>query len=282
MKDQALSQALQFDDPQPRLNTLREYLQAFIMRSLYESEAGRAVAFVGGTALRFLKNLPRFSEDLDFSRVSEDGYEPVRWLEKLKRDLHLAGFDSTIRWIDREPVQVAWVRTAHLLAEAGLSGHARQNLSVKLEIDIRPPAGAAMQRTLVTRHFTFVISHYDLPSLMAGKLHALLTRGYPKGRDWYDPIWYRSRRPPVEPNVRLLQNALDQTQGVGRYRAAEWRAMLSARLAELDTSALARDVQPFLERPEDAALLDRPNFEAILARRSLSATVPTRTGRPRA
>ena len=153
---------MRFDDPQRRLNALREYLQAFIMRSLHESEAGRAVAFVGGTALRFLEDLPRFSEDLDFSRVSDDGYEPVRWFEKLKRDLHFAGFDSTIRWIEREPVQVAWVRTAHLLAEAGLSGHARQNLSVKVEIDIRPPAGAAVQRTLVTRQFTFVISHYDL------------------------------------------------------------------------------------------------------------------------
>ena len=266
MKEQALAQAMRFGDPQRRLNALREYLQAFIMRSLHESEAGRAVAFVGGTALRFLEDLPRFSEDLDFSRVSEEGYEPVRWFAKLKRDLHFAGFDSTIRWIDREPVQVAWVRTAHLLREAGLSGHARQNLSVKVEIDIRPPAGAAIRRTLVTRQFTFVISHYDLPSLFAGKLHALLTRGYPKGRDWYDLIWYRSRRPPPAPNLQLLHNALDQTQGAGRYRAADWRALLSARLADLDTRALARDVQPFLERPEDAALLDRANLEAVLAR----------------
>ena len=92
MKDQALSQALQFDDPQRRLNALREYLQAFIMRSLHESEAGRAVAFVGGTALRFLKNLPRFSEDLDFSRVSEDGYEPVRWLRSLTGEVAVSRY----------------------------------------------------------------------------------------------------------------------------------------------------------------------------------------------
>ena len=269
MKEQALALAVRFHDPQRRLNALREYLQAFIMRSLHESEAARAVAFVGGTALRFLEDLPRFSEDLDFSRVSAEGYEPVRWLEKLKRDLHFAGFDSTIRWIEREPVQVAWVRTPHLLAEAGLSGHARQNLSVKLEIDIRPPAGAALQRTLVTRHFTFVVSHYDLPSLMAGKLHALLTRGYPKGRDWYDLIWYRSRRPPLEPNVQLLQNALDQTQGAGRYRAADWRTLLAARLADLDTRALVRDVQPFLERFDDAALLNGANLEAVLSPRPI-------------
>ncbi len=256
---------MRFDDPVRRLNSLREYLQAFIMRSLHESEAARSIAFVGGTALRFLEDLPRFSEDLDFSQVLTDGYDPVRWLRKLKRDLDLAGFDSTVRWIDRTPVQVAWIRTASLLAEAGLSGHREQKLSIKVEIDTRPPAGAAMQRTVITRHFTFVIRHYDLPSLMAGKLHALLTRGYPKGRDWFDLVWYRSRRPPVEPNLPLLQHALDQTQGADRYRAADWRALLRTRLADLDAAALARDVAPFLERPEDAALLERVNLEAVLA-----------------
>ena len=100
---------------------------------------------------------------------------------------------------------------------------------------------------------------------MAGKLHALLTRGYPKGRDWFDLVWYRSRRPPVVPNLPLLQHALDQTQGMGRYRAADWRGLLRTRLSDLDAAALARDVAPFLERPADAALLERVNLEAVLA-----------------
>ena len=265
MKDRALEAALRFDDPARRLNCLREYIQAFVMRSLHESEASRSVAFVGGTALRFLEDLPRFSEDLDFSQVASDGYQPVRWLRKLKRDLHLAGFDSTVRWMDRTPVQAAWIRTASLLAEAGLSGHREQKLSVKIEIDTRPPAGAAVRRSVVTRHFTFVIGHYDLPSLMAGKLHALLTRRYAKGRDWFDLVWYRSRRPPVAPNLEMLQQALEQTQGAGRRRAADWRDLLRARLADLKTRVLVRDVEPFLERPADAALLERANLEAVLA-----------------
>ncbi|MDE2906867.1 MAG: nucleotidyl transferase AbiEii/AbiGii toxin family protein [Acidobacteriota bacterium] len=234
------------------------------MRSLHESEASRAIAFVGGTALRFLENLPRFSEDLDFSQVSSEHYAPVRWLRKLKRDLHLAGFDSTVRWMDRTPVQVAWIRTASLLAEAGLSGHREQKLSIKVEIDTRPPAGAAIRRSVVTRHFTFVIRHYDLPSLMAGKLHALLARGYPKGRDWFDLVWYRSRRPPVEPNLQFLQHALDQTRGAEYRRAGDWHRLLRTRLADLETGILARDVEPFLERPADATLLERANLDAVL------------------
>ncbi|MCY3843146.1 MAG: nucleotidyl transferase AbiEii/AbiGii toxin family protein [Acidobacteria bacterium] len=265
MKDRALEAALRFDDPGRRLNALREYLQGFILRSLHESEASRAVVFVGGTALRFLEDLPRFSEDLDFSRIASDGYDPVRWLDKLKRDLHLAGFDSAVRWIDRKPVQVAWIRTASLLVEAGLSGHPKQKLSIKVEIDTRPPAGATVLRSVITRHFTFVIAHHDLPSLMAGKLHALLTRPWPKGRDWFDLVWYRSRRPPVAPNLPFLQRALDQTQGAGRHRAADWPRLLRARLAAVETGALIRDVEPFLERPADAALLERVNLNAVLA-----------------
>ena len=265
MKDRALEAASRFDDPGRRLNALREYLQAFVMRSLHESEASRSISFVGGTALRFLENLPRFSEDLDFSQVSSDEYDPARWLRKLKRDLHLAGFDSTVRWMDRRPVQAAWIRTGSLLAEAGLAGRQERKLSIKVEIDTRPSAGVAMRRSVVTRHFTFVIRHHDLPSLMAGKLHALLTRSYPKGRDWFDLVWYRSRRPAVEPNTKLLQHALDQTQGRGRYRAADWRRLLRLRLAGLKTGVLTRDVEPFLERPADAALLDRANLDAVLA-----------------
>ena len=264
MKDQALAAARRYSDPTQRLNALREYLQVFILRSLHESEAAHAVAFVGGTALRLLKNLPRFSEDLDFCRTSAAGYQPRRWLEKLGRDLRFAGFESTVRWHDRRPVQAAWIRTASLLAEAGLSGHPKQKLAIKVEIDTRPPAGAAVERAIVTRGVTFVVAHYDLPSLMAGKLHALLARRYPKGRDWFDLVWYRGQRPPVEPNMPLLQCALDQTEGAGRYRASEWRALLRAQLAKLEVDRLIQDVRPFLERPGDAALLERSNLEAVL------------------
>ena len=58
-------------------------------------------------------------------------------------------------------------------------------------------------------------------SLLAGKLHAAITRRYVKGRDWYDLMWYLSQRPPPAPNLTLLQNALDQTQGPGRFESVK-------------------------------------------------------------
>ena len=63
----------------------------------------------------------------------------------------------------------------------------------------------------------------------------------------------------------FLQHALNQTQGADRYRAADWRRLLRTRLADLETGILARDVAPFLERPADAALLERVNLDAVLA-----------------
>ena len=256
MRDEALALARGKADPARKLNVLREYLQACVLRSLHENEAFSCLSFVGGTALRFLYNLPRFSEDLDFSLEVAVGYAPVKWLEKTKKDLNAAGFDVAIRWNDRKTVHVAWIRFARLLKAAGLSGMPDQKLSIKLEIDTRPPAGAVTASDIVNRHRVFVLRHHDLPSLMAGKIHALLVRAYPKGRDWYDALWYRAQRPPVEPNLVLLQNALDQTEGRGSHDARRWCEAVQRRLEKIDTLILRDDVAPFLENPEEAQWME--------------------------
>lgn len=264
MKEEALALVRDVTDAGQALNRLREYLQAFVLRSFHESEAFRPLAFVGGTALRFLHNLPRFSEDLDFSLVSADGYAGKEWMAKVKRDLTLAGFHPEVTWNDRKTVHAGWVRVAGILHEAGLSALSAEKLAIKVEIDTRPPAGARCERRVVTRHVTFLLQYYDPPSLLAGKLHAALTRKYVKGRDWYDLVWYLSQRPPVSPNLALLQNALDQTQGAGSHHAPDWRKLVRKRLDALDVEAVRDDVSPFLERPQDAALLTRENLEGLL------------------
>ncbi len=251
-------------DPGQALNLLREYLQAFVLRSLHESEAFRPLAFVGGTALRFLHNLPRYSEDLDFSLVSPAGYFGQNWIAKAKSDLTLAGFNPEVTWNDRKVVHTGWIRLAGLLHDAGLSAMPAQKLAIKVEIDTRPPTGARCERRIVTRHLTFLLQHHDLPSLLAGKLHAAITRKYAKGRDWYDLVWYLSQRPPVVPNLALLQNALDQTQGAGCYDAQSWRDLVRKRVATLNLPTVCDDVSPFLERPQDAALITHENLEALL------------------
>lgn len=264
MKEEALFIIKEVDDPAKKLNLLREYLQAVILRSLHESEAFTNLCFVGGTALRFAFNLPRFSEDLDFSLIDKEGYCPEAWMGKLRRDLELAGFGASVSWNDRTVVHKAWIKIAELLKDAGLAAMAEQKLSIKLEIDTNPPRGGSCVRRAITRHMLFAIQHYAVGSLMAGKVHALLTRGYAKGRDWYDLLWYRGTSPPHEPNLDLLQNTLDQSQGTGVIPADQWKERVIARIDELDCTKLANDVRPFLERPKDADLITPENIRSAL------------------
>lgn len=264
MKEHLLTVVRAAADRGQALNVMREYLQALALRSFHDSEAFRCLAFVGGTALRFLHGLPRFSEDLDFSLVSPDGYAGQAWMTTLKRDLTLAGFTPEVTWNDRKTVHTGWVRLRGLLHEAGLSPLVDEKLAIKVEVDTRPPGGGRCERQIVTRHASFLLQYHDLPSLMAGKLHALLTRRYAKGRDWYDLVWYLSQRPPLAPNLPLLQNALDQTQGVDRLDARQWMQAVRDRLLKTDIKALVDDVGPFLERPRDVALLTRENLLGLL------------------
>ena len=264
MKEEALSLLKDLADPAEKVNLLREYVQSQSLRSLHESEAFVNLAFVGGTALRFVYHLPRFSEDLDFALASADGYKPEAWLKKLKNDLTLARFDVSVKWNDQSTVHKASIKIGQLLHDAGLAAMKDQKLSIQLEIDTRPPAGARSERTLITRYAMLSIRHYDLPSLMAGKIHALLTRKYAKGRDWYDLLWYLGKRPPVMPNLEQLQNALNQTQGEPAMEAGLWKRHLTESLDHLDGSALAADAGPFLEYRKDAALLTQENIRSVL------------------
>ncbi len=258
MKSDALRLAKSVHDPVAAGNLIREYVQARILGSLHESRAFESLSFVGGTALRFLYALPRFSEDLDFSLETPDGYDAARWLKKLKRDLKFQGFEATVSFNDKNVVQVAWVRIADLLFPAGLSPRSEQKLAIKLEIDTKPPAGARLETKMVTRHLLFGIRHHDLPSLMAGKIRAMLTRPYAKGRDWFDLLWYTSQIPAVEPNMTLLSNALAQGSPDREppIQAPEWKQALAATLDTLDFKTLQADVSPFLERREDSVALN--------------------------
>ncbi len=148
--------------------------------------------------------------------------------------------------------------------DTGLAGMPTEKLSIKVEIDTNPPNGARTEKHVVTRYVTFLLHHHDLPSLMARKIAAVLTRKYTKGRDWYDLVWYLSHRPPVAPNLELLGSALEQARGRGHDDAADWPSLVRERLAALDMDAVARDVRPFLERPEEARLLTRDNLARLL------------------
>jgi hypothetical protein len=244
----------------------REYLQARILQGLQEAGAFTRWAFLGGTALRFLYRLPRFSEDLDFSTIdkgNDPGFRAA--LAEVARALTAERYDVDVRISDAKPVASAMVRFPGLPHELGLSPHASQMLSVKVEVDTRPPAGAEIETTLLRRHVTMHLSHHDRASLLAGKLHAVLSRPWTKGRDLYDLGWYLADPTWPEPNVLLLTNALAQTGWQSEtLTAATWRAAVADRLRDADWGRARADVRPFLEREQDVALVDRDALLKLL------------------
>ncbi|MCF7837260.1 MAG: nucleotidyl transferase AbiEii/AbiGii toxin family protein [Candidatus Marinimicrobia bacterium] len=248
---------------------VREYLQARVLESLQDAGAFMRWAFVGGTALRFLYSIPRFSEDLDFSLLRE-GQDPAfkPTLEAVKQALVREGYPIEVTVNERRPVFSSWLRFSGLPYEIGLSPHPSQVLSIKLELDTRPPAGAGVDTSIVRRHVTLNLCHYDQASLLAGKLHAVLCRQWTKGRDLYDLAWYLADRHWPAPNLGLLNAALAQTGWSGSVMTADnWRAELGRRLETLDWERARADVRPFLERARDIDLVSYDTLKQLLASR---------------
>jgi len=245
---------------------VREYLQVRLLQSLQDRGAFNTWAFQGGTALRLLYSMPRFSEDLDLALVEPAVADEFRdTVANARKVFEAEGYDVSVRISDRRAVKFAFVSFRGLLFELGLSAHESETLSVKVEVDSNPPAGARVVATIVRRHVILNLRHHDKASLFAGKLHAVLARRYTKGRDIYDLLWYLSDRTWPPPNIELLNNALKQTRWQGPQITAEnWRQLVSARLETIPWKRAVEDVRPFLERAEDVALLTKENLLVLL------------------
>jgi len=245
---------------------VREYLQARLLESLQGSGAFSRWAFVGGTALRFLYSMPRFSEDLDFSLSAAGIEDDFAGLMKRAQRVFLGeGYTLVIKAKTTKAVKSAFVKFDGLLYEIGLSSHRSEGISIKVEIDTNPPAGAGFETSIVRRHCLLNLQHYDRSSLLAGKLHALLSREYVKGRDIYDLMWYLSDRRWPGPNVVFLNNALKQTGWKGREITSEnWRKETSLRISKYDWNKVIADIGPFLERQQDLEMLSKDNLIKLL------------------
>lgn len=253
-------------NPIGKRNLVREYLQARILEWFQRSGAMIPLAFQGGTALRFLFSIARFSEDLDFAleRPTAD-YDFRSYLKAIQSGFIAEGYNIQIKVSDQKTVHSAFVRFNGLLYELNLSSQPNEALSVKIEVDTCPPKGAELETDLVRRYILLRLQHHDRASLLAGKLHAILQRDYAKGRDLYDLMWYLSDPNWPEPNLVLLRNALAQTNWAGSLPDSEnWRGIIYKRLLAIDWKAALVDVRPFLERPGEIDLLTIENLGHLL------------------
>ena len=243
---------------------MREFLQARILQSLQDHGAFTNWAFVGGTALRFLFRLPRYSEDLDFSLTSEKT-DFSGLIQKVQKDLEAETYSVTLKSKKGRAIASVFFKFPGLLYEFGLSHRSTENISVKVEVDTNPPADAVITTTVLRRFVVLNLLHYDKASLFAGKIHAVLTRPYTKGRDLYDLVWYLADDQWPAPNLQLLNNALSQSGwAVKPLTKKTLGAVINKKLSSIDWQKVSLDVAPFLERQQDLKLLNLKTVQGLL------------------
>jgi len=253
---------------------LKEILQEIALAGLARTDFFKFAAFQGGTALRILYSLDRFSEDLDFIAVKPSAdFEWEAYLKNLETEFSAYGIE--IKSEDRskadETVKKAFLKDQSfarilMLKHWGRSGRLGA-IRIKFEIDTNPPTGSRSEIRYLDFPFAAAVAVQDLPSLFAGKNHALLCRGYVKGRDWYDFLWHVTRKTPI--NFDFLSQACDQ-QGpwAGQHIAAdkEWYLWeLESKIRSIDWKEVKNDVARFL-RPQAQQSLELWSVDFFLDR----------------
>jgi len=251
------------------LNALKEIAQEITLSALSRSDFFKVGAFHGGTCLRIAYGLPRFSEDLDFvlyKKNTDFTWQP--YLKEIETEFKL--YDLSLRVTDRSKAnqavkkaflkETSFGKVLNLQYERNASD--KQVITIKLEIDTIPPAGSKFENKIVEFPSPFSMTTQSISSLFAGKIHALLCRDYVKGRDWYDFVWYVSRKTNV--NYDLLQSALMQ-QGPWREKKLainkDWLVFqLGTKIKTIDWNTAKDDVINFI-KPNELRSIELWNSE---------------------
>ena len=240
----------------------REILQEVALYALWRAGFFEVAAFQGGTSLRILHGLPRFSEALDFILKEPDpDFDWNTYLEKMLGGLQEFGLQSEALDKSRmdQRVKKALLKDNSVSNQLDLAfyrGHKDKKLTIKLEIDVTPPEGSGYDYSYLDFPLDFEVCHQDLSSNLSLKIHALLCRPWLKGRDWYDFNWYVKQG--VQPNFTHLQGALYQYgpwEGQTLTIDKDWLiSTLLEKVATVNWAEAAEDVARFLTAAERQSL----------------------------
>ncbi len=260
-------------------NALKEIIQEIALCGLSRGGFFKNAAFYGGTALRMFHNLDRFSEDLDFSLIVPDHvFDIGTYLPYVRDELGSYGFEMEVekkQKTSNTQVQSAFIKGGtliHLIKIASIkppvSGVSPgEQLRIKFEIDTDPPPGAEFEVKYQLVPVSYSVRLFDLPSLFAGKLHALLCRNWKsrvKGRDYYDYLWYLSRSVPV--NIFHLEQRMIQSGHItsaGELDAESLIHLLDVRFSTIDFRQVISDVEPFVKDSRSLELWDHDFFISV-------------------
>ncbi|MCF6289771.1 MAG: nucleotidyl transferase AbiEii/AbiGii toxin family protein [Desulfobacterales bacterium] len=249
-------------------NALKEIMQEIALLGLWRVKFYEHALFYGGSCLRILYGLPRFSEDLDFSLLRTNlDFDLSKYYAAIVAELEGFGFEVEIKTKNRtvdSQIDSAFIKAGtrinfikikvpdRLLARL----HSNQILKIKIEVDLDPPGNHGVEVKDIFRPIPFQVKTMPLADLFAGKIHAILARKWQtrvKGRDYYDYLWYLGRKSAL--NLKHLEARLLQSGHFnGPLTIDIFQAMLSRKFQEVDIEKAKMDIAPFLNDREKAAL----------------------------
>ena len=243
-------------------NALKEVVQEVALCGLSRAGFFKSTAFYGGTALRIFYGLDRFSEDLDFSLIAPDpSFDLKAYFPILESEIRATGLNFTVE--EKVKSAESYIRSAflkgntkeHILSffqgQDSSALHPGEIIRIKFEVDIDPPAHAAFESKYRLLPSPYEVRLYDLPSLFAGKIHAVLCRAWKnrvKGRDLYDYVFYLAKGAAV--NLKHLKARLVDSGFIGedfQLDQGSLIGLLNERFASIDYEQAKQDVLPFIK-----------------------------------
>lgn len=264
----------------PQIDKLREVLQQTALLGLARHQFFEHAIFYGGTALRILYGLDRYSEDLDFSLLKPNpNFDFTPFLYGMQQELLAMGFKMDIDVRKKNADTGIWSaflkgNTLSMLLsfqeKTKIKGiHPEQKIQLKLEIDTDPPlCHLPPESKLVTNPIPFYVSTYAIVDLFAGKMHAALCRNWKKrikGRDWYDLIWYIQSGIPV--NLAHLRERMRQTKHLHPKEKLDKNELLEkihTKIDEIDWEIAKSDIAPFIPDKQRLAIWSASFFHDLI------------------
>lgn len=248
------------------INALKEVFQEIALLGLYQGGFFEKAAFYGGTALRILHGLPRFSEDLDFTLLEKnDDFDIEQYFSSIVDEFEALGIKIDIAKKEKKnfasDITSAFLKNGtsiHTLKiEANDLGnilegiHSGKKLKIKFEVDINPPLKFQTESKTLLLPKTFNVITMTLPNLYAGKMHAVLCRKWAsrvKGRDWYDFEWYVKKKTAL--NLEHLQERMYESGDLNKdieLNEELFKKLMYKRIDELNVEAAIKEVSPFIK-----------------------------------
>lgn len=267
---------------QDYVNALKEIFQEIALLGLWRSKFYEKAAFYGGTALRILYGLDRFSEDLDFTLLKTNNqFDLNPYNQAIADELNSFGFqvtvDTKVKDIESN-IESAFIKATTkkqliiINAESDIINriHHMHTIKIKMEVDIQPPGNVETEVKNILLPIPFSVKTLTQADLFAGKLHATLCRPWQKrvkGRDWYDLTWYVARNIPV--NLQHLKDRLVQTQAWGKnikFTRENLIKMLSEKINTTDFKNAKTDILPFIKDKRAVDLWSKEFFLEVIQR----------------